>query len=55
VIVEREEEPLIRALRDWGFEPIPCSFRNASKYYGGGFHCFTLDIRRRGGLESYFN
>lgn len=55
VVVEQKEEPLIRALRDWGFEPIPCSFRNAAKYYGGGFHCFTLDIRRRGGCQSYFD
>ena len=23
--------------------------------FGGGFHCCTLDIRRRGGLESYFD
>ena len=55
VIVERAEEPLIRALRNWGFEPVPGSFRNAAKYSGGGCHCFTLDIRRREGLESYFN
>lgn len=54
VVVERAETPLIRALEDWGFEPIPCSFRNAAKHYGGSFHCFTLDVRRRGGCESYF-
>ncbi len=54
VIVEKEEEPLIQSLVDWGFNPIPCSFRNAAKYYAGGFHCFTLDIRRRGELQSYF-
>jgi glycine amidinotransferase len=54
VIVEREEEPFIRALKDWGFKPIPCSFREAAKSYAGGFHCFTLDIRRRGGLQDYF-
>lgn len=52
VIVEKHEEPMIRALRDWGFDPIPLPFRNACQY-GGGFHCFTCDIRRRGPLESY--
>ena len=52
VIVERRQEPLIRAFEKWGFEPVPCSFEN---YYAfaGSFHCATLDVRRRGGLESY--
>jgi glycine amidinotransferase len=53
VIVEEREEPLIRALRDWGFEPIPCPFRE-NYLFGGGFHCATVDIRRRGSLQSYF-
>lgn len=53
VIVERRQEPLIAALRGWGFEPIPCAFE---AYYPflGSFHCATLDIRRRGTLRSYF-
>lgn len=54
VIVEKEEAPLIQALKEWGFTPIPCSFREAAKYYAGGFHCFTLDVRRRGERQSYF-
>ncbi|HEV3459549.1 MAG TPA: amidinotransferase [Thermoanaerobaculia bacterium] len=53
VIVEREEEPLVRALRSWGFDPIPLGFRGFNPF-GGAFHCATLDIRRRGTLESYF-
>jgi glycine amidinotransferase len=53
VVVERHEEPLIAALRDWGFDPIPCSFRSFNSF-GGAFHCATLDIRRRGALQSYF-
>lgn len=53
VIVEASEEPTLRALRDWGFEPIPCPFRHNYRY-GGSFHCSTVDIRRRGTLESYF-
>ena len=53
VIVEASEEPLIRQLREWGFEPIPCHFRKCYRY-GGSFHCATVDIRRRGPLQSYF-
>lgn len=53
VVVEESEAPLIAMLRGWGFEPIPCAFRHAYKF-GGSFHCATVDIRRRGGLQSYF-
>ena len=53
VIVEREEEPMIKALKEWGFKPILCSFRKCYRY-GGSFHCATVDIRRRGELKSYF-
>mgnify|MGYP003298904831 CR=1 FL=1 len=38
--------------KNWGFTPIPCSFRNFNSF-GGSFHCATLDVRRRGKLESY--
>jgi glycine amidinotransferase len=53
VVVERSQTSMIRALRDWGFRPIPCSFTDYAPF-GGSFHCATLDVRRRGGLESYF-
>ncbi len=53
VIVEEHETALIDALRGWGFEPIPCPFRNFYSF-GGSIHCATLDIRRRGTLKSYF-
>ena len=52
VIVERQDEPMIAAMREWGFEPILCNFRNFNSF-GGSFHCATLDVRRRGKLESY--
>jgi glycine amidinotransferase len=52
VVVERQDEPMIRALKNWGFTPIPCNFRNFNSF-GGSFHCATLDVRRRGVLESY--
>lgn len=53
VIVERNDLPMITALRRWGFTPVPCSFRNFNSF-GGSFHCASADIRRRGTLQSYF-
>lgn len=53
VVVEAHEGQLIRALKQWGFKPIPCPFRNFNMF-GGSFHCATLDVRRRGELKSYF-
>lgn len=53
VIVESSEEPMIKQLKDWGFKPIPCNFRKCYRY-GGSFHCATVDVRRRGELQSYF-
>ncbi len=53
VIVEKSQVSMIRKMKDWGFEPIPVAFMNY-KMFGGGFHCASLDIFRRGGLQSYF-
>ena len=53
VVVEQSQTSMIKALEGWGFEPVPCPFMNY-KMFGGGFHCATLDIRRRGTLQSYF-
>ncbi len=52
VVVERSQVSMIRKLTDWGFTPIPCAFLNFAPF-GGAFHCATLDIRRRGTLQSY--
>ncbi|MFG2026082.1 amidinotransferase [Streptomyces sp. NPDC048825] len=54
VIAERHHTEMLRALERWGFEPIPCDLRHYAPF-GGSFHCATLDIRRRGTLESYFD
>jgi glycine amidinotransferase len=54
VIVSKGEDSLIKALREWGFRPIPCNFYDFETI-GGGFHCATVDIRRRGELKSYFS
>jgi glycine amidinotransferase len=53
VVVEAGETRLIDALERWGFEPVPCEFRSFNSF-GGSFHCATVDIRRRGVLQSYF-
>lgn len=53
VIVEKRQEPLIAALKNWGFTPILCAFEHYYPFLGS-FHCATLDIRRRGELQSYF-
>ena len=52
VVVEEQETPFIDALKKWGFEPVPIPFRNFYPF-GGAVHCATLDVRRRGTLESY--
>jgi glycine amidinotransferase len=53
VVVEADEKPLIDAMKSWGLEPMPLPFRENYRF-GGSFHCATVDIRRRGGLQSYF-
>ena len=53
VICEKTQPTMVKALRDWGFDPIPLEFLHFSPF-GGSFHCATLDVRRRGTLESYF-
>ncbi len=53
IIVEKNQEPMIKALKNWGFKPIVCSFESYYPFLGS-FHCATLDVRRRGTLQSYF-
>ena len=52
VIVDSEETGLMKLLEARGLTPIPCTFRHG-RLIGGGFHCNTLDVRRRGGAEDY--
>ena len=54
VVVEAGERPTIDFLKRNGFEPIPVPFRNFGSL-GGGFHCATCDVRRRGRRQSYFD
>jgi N-dimethylarginine dimethylaminohydrolase len=54
VVVDRDQPALIRLLERKGLDVIPLKLRH-SKMLGGGFHCVTLDIRRTGSLERYFD
>lgn len=51
-IVEHRQTPLIRELEKRGVEVIPLQLRHA-RTLGGGFHCVTLDVRRKGELETH--
>jgi glycine amidinotransferase len=53
VVVEESQTSMMRLLEGHGFTPVPCPFMNY-KPFGGSFHCATLDVRRRGTLQSYF-
>jgi len=55
VIIQRGEEPLKRLLTNrLGLKTIEVDMLNAYPL-GGAFHCWTLDIRRRGTLEKYLS
>jgi N-dimethylarginine dimethylaminohydrolase len=54
VVVDQDQTGLIKLLEKQGLDVIPLRLRH-SKMLGGGFHCITLDIRRRGSLQRYFD
>ncbi len=54
VVADRDQKALIKLLEKQGLEVIPLKLRH-SKMLGGGFHCVTLDIRRAGTLQRYFD
>jgi N-dimethylarginine dimethylaminohydrolase len=51
-VVDRAQVPLIRALERHGVDVIPLVLRHG-RTLGGGFHCVTLDVRRKGPLQDY--
>ncbi len=53
VVVEEREEPMIRFLETLGAKVVTSPF-DAVYSFGGGFHCCTTDIRRRGERRLYF-
>ena len=54
VVVDRDQTALIKLLERKGLDVVPLKLRH-SKMLGGGFHCVTLDIRRAGKLQRYFD
>jgi len=54
VVVDADQTALIRLLEGQGMDVIRLKLRH-SRMLGGGFHCVTLDIRRRGTLQRYFD
>jgi N-dimethylarginine dimethylaminohydrolase len=54
VVVDRDQTALIKLLEKHGLDVIAVKLRH-SKMLGGGFHCVTLDVRRTGTLERYFD
>ncbi|MGN7799385.1 hypothetical protein [Leifsonia sp. 22587] len=52
VLVNQDCIGLIRTLEGEGFGVTPVQHRHR-RLFGGGFHCFTLDTVRRGGLVDY--
>jgi N-dimethylarginine dimethylaminohydrolase len=54
IVVDRNQKSLITLLEKRGFDIIPLGLRHA-KMLGGGPHCVTLDIRRAGTLDRYFD
>jgi len=54
VICDIEQEELRKELSKWGIESIGLPCRQA-RTMSGGFHCSTLDVKRKGKLEDYFS
>jgi glycine amidinotransferase len=53
-VVDKHQAPLIQLLEKNGINVIPLLLRHG-RTLGGGFHCITLDVRRKGKLENYFS
>lgn len=53
VIIDKDQDELRRVLGKYGIDTIPLPQRHA-RTMSGGFHCQTLDVKRKGDLENYF-
>lgn len=52
VVVNSDNKYLVDSLRKHGIEPVICPLRH-SFFWDGGWHCLTLDIKRRGSQVDY--
>ncbi|XP_030649995.1 glycine amidinotransferase, mitochondrial [Chanos chanos] len=53
VMVDANETTIQKMFENLGIKTIKVNIRHANSL-GGGFHCWTTDVRRRGTLQSYF-
>ena len=53
VVCEAKERKMIEFMKSLGMKVLEVPFLNCYEF-GGSFHCFSTDIRRRGDLHSYF-
>ena len=54
IIVDQNQEELRKVIEKYGIETIGLPMRHA-RTLNGGFHCVTLDLKRKGDLQNYFN
>ncbi|XP_029599831.1 glycine amidinotransferase, mitochondrial [Salmo trutta] len=54
VMCDANEHTIHKMFENLGIKTIKVNIRHANSL-GGGFHCWTTDVRRRGSLESYFH
>lgn len=52
-VVDAHQLPLISLLEKNGINTLPLNLRHG-RQLAGGFHCITLDTKRKGELENYF-
>jgi len=53
VVIEEKEKDMIAFMESLGCRVRACPLSHVY-FVGGSSHCATLDVRRRGGLQSYF-
>jgi N-dimethylarginine dimethylaminohydrolase len=53
-VVDSHQVELIKLLESHAINVLPLKLRHGQSL-GGGFHCTTLDTKRRGSLETYFD
>ncbi|WP_037603368.1 hypothetical protein [Streptacidiphilus rugosus] len=54
VLVPDNQPRIMRQLEAVGVEPVPARFRHG-RTFGGGLHCCSLDVRRRGELADHLS
>jgi glycine amidinotransferase len=53
VVVDRDQVALMKLLEKNKVDVVPMKLRH-SRMLAGGFHCVTLDVKRKGDMQSYF-